>query len=473
MKKLLLTAAIAVMAMAQAWAVTDGQTYAEYDGIKIANQWIFDRVHTTKDYMANPICNTRARTAVLNGDVIYVARSEEKAVIVGNDTVSQSIIHRFSVKDGSALPDLELTLDGAPYSRFLGVASIGKDNFGHIWVAPMTSNLQVLVPIYIVDTETGELTLAGNLEKGEALARTDYLDLVGDITLKEAKCTIMTVGGSGSDPGVPSVYCWTQDQGELDPEGWEGGFEGDVFVDFTEYYPETCTGFSLAPVIKIVLGEDEETLYDADLFYIDCFGRDPVLYTKDGSLIDTFEEADASVKQTDKNANGVLEFSVDGRKFLAYPKAQYDKNGNGCQAYVTEFTDEEMSLGGLAMRWQLPADSLGKVSDTGLRIHCLSYEKEVDAEGNEVVTLFTFKAYNGMAVYKIGKNVQGGDPEPPALAGDVNNDGVVDVTDANILINIILGKDDAANYGGRADIDGNNVVDISDLNKVLNIMLGK
>ena len=33
-----LTAAI------NALAVTDGQTYAEVNGIKIANQWIFDRV---------------------------------------------------------------------------------------------------------------------------------------------------------------------------------------------------------------------------------------------------------------------------------------------------------------------------------------------------------------------------------------------------------------------------------------------
>lgn len=470
MKKFLLTAAIALTAMSQAWAVTDGQTYAEYDGLKIANQWIFDRVHTTKDYMANDICNTRARTAVMDDGVIYVGRSEEKMCIVGNDTVMQSVLHRFSVKDGSQMPDLPLTLNGAPYSRFLGVASVGKDNFHHIWVAPMTSNAQAMVPIYMVDTESGELTLMGNLSKGEAIERTDYLDVVGDITCEQAKCTIMTVAGSGSDPGSPSVYCWTMEQGESGADDWEGGFEGDVFVDFTEYYPETCTGFSLAPVVKMLLGEDEETRYDGELFYIDCFGRDPVLYSKDGSLIDTFENAPDEVKQRDKNANGTCEFSVDGRHFLAYPKGQYDKDGNGCQAYVCEFTDEDMTLGSLEMRWQLPADSLGKVSDTGLRIHCINTETEIDEKGNEVVTLFTFKAYNGMAVYKIGKNVGGDDPVPP-LWGDVDGNWVIDISDANVLFNIILGKDDAAKYNGRADVDCSGTVDITDVNRVINSIL--
>ena len=143
MKKSLLLLLLAVMASAiGAKAVTDGQTYAEVNGIKIVNQWIFDRVHSGTDYTSNAICNQRARTATMDQGIIYVARSEELAVIIGSDTISQSVIHRFSAVDGSPLEDLPLTLDGAPYGRFLGVASIGKDSFHHIWVAPMTSNVQ-------------------------------------------------------------------------------------------------------------------------------------------------------------------------------------------------------------------------------------------------------------------------------------------------------------------------------------------
>ena len=155
MKKSLLLLISLLTAALSAWAVTDGQTYPEVNGIKIVNQWIFDRVHTPAAYTNSPICNQRARTATMDQGIIYVARSEERAVIIGTDTISQSVIHRFSAADGTELEDLPLTLDGAPYGRFLGVASIGKDSFHHIWVAPMTSTAQQYIPVYLVDTETG------------------------------------------------------------------------------------------------------------------------------------------------------------------------------------------------------------------------------------------------------------------------------------------------------------------------------
>jgi len=59
------------------------------------------------------------------------------------------------------------------------------------------------------------------------------------------------------------------------------------------------------------------------------------------------------------------------------------------------------------------------------------------------------------------------------LKGDVDGNDVVDITDANILINIVLGKDSASNYGGRADVTGEGDIDVSDINAVLNIILGK
>ena len=57
--------------------------------------------------------------------------------------------------------------------------------------------------------------------------------------------------------------------------------------------------------------------------------------------------------------------------------------------------------------------------------------------------------------------------------GDVNGDSEVDITDVNILLNIVLGKDSASKYGGRADVDGNGIIDITDVNTALNLVLGK
>ena len=392
--------------------------------------------------------------------IIYVARSEERAVIIGTDTISQSVIHRFSAADGRELEDLPLTLDGAPYGRFLGVASIGKDSFHHIWVAPMTSTAQQYVPVYLVNTETGELTLVVELDKGDAPQRTDYLDVIGDITLQEAECNIMTVSGATADPGFPTLYRMHADQGG----DWEGGFDGDPYMDIINFYPETKTGFSLAPVIKMIEGSDEDSRYSGEIFYIDCFDTAPVIYNFSGSVIDSFEEVDPELwpKAT---PNGCIEFKLDDRDFLVYVIADMNGNGNGCQANICELGDG-MSLGGMTKYWKIPADSLGKVNDSGLRVHCFAVEYGTDSEGNEEVTLFTFKAYNGMAVYKIGKNVGGGQSQP-VVPGDVNGDGEVNISDVSDIIDLIL----SGRLSDAGDVNGDGEVNITDINAVIDLIL--
>ena len=452
-----------LLAALSALAVTDGQTYAEVNGIKIVNQWIFDRVHSGTDYTSNAICNQRARTATMDQGIIYVSRSEERLVVIGNDSIMQSVIHRFSAVDGSQLEDLPLTLDGAPYSRFLGVASIGKDSFHHIWVAPMTSNVQQYVPVYLVDTETGELTLVVEMDKGDALQRTDYLDVIGDITLEQAECNIMTVAGATADPGFPTIYRMHADEGGE----WEGGFEGDPYMDVINFYPETKTGFSLAPVIKMIEGPDEDSRYSGEMFYIDCFDTAPVIYDFSGSVIDSFEDTDPEL-WPQSTPNGCIEFKLEGRDFLVYVNADMNGNGHGCQANICEL-GEGQSLGGMTKYWKIPADSLGKVNDSGLRVHCFAVEYGVDDEGYEEVTLFTFKAYNGMAVYKIGRNVSTGDTPPPGNPGDVNCDGEVNIADVNALIALILSGQTAA----AGDVNGDGEVNIADVNAVIDLILKK
>ena len=466
MKKFLLSLALLAGMIPAAMALTtDGQTYEEINGLQIKNMWIFDRVHTGDAYVSSPICSQRARTATMIGDRIYVGRSEETAVIVGQDTVMQSFLHIFDANNGEYLQALPLTLDGAPYSRFLGVASVGKDNFGHLWVAPMTGTSSNEVPVYMVDPETGEMTLIVEMDKGGVMLRTDYLDVLGDLTLEEAECNIMTVAGSTSDPGFPTVYRMHGDQGG----DWDGGFDGDPYMDFISFYPETKTGFSLAPIVKMIIdNEVEEERYSGNLFYIDCFDTAPVTYDISGNVIDSFEYTDPALKPK-VQPNGMDEFTIDGRNFFVYTIADMNNDGYGCQARICEF-DESMSFEHMTGMWQIPADSLGKVNDSGLRVHCFATEKSVDDEGNEVVTLLTFKAYNGMAVYKIGKNVGGEEPPTPGVPGDVNGDDVVDGSDANIIINMILGKADPSD---AADVNGDGNVDGGDLNLVINMILGK
>jgi hypothetical protein len=95
----------------------------------------------------------------------------------------------------------------------------------------------------------------------------------------------------------------------------------------------------------------------------------------------------------------------------------------------------------------------------------MNVEYGVDAEGNEEVTLFIFKCYNGMAVYKIGTNVSGG--EQPGIKGDVNGDGEVNIADVNAIIDMIL----SGSMDAKGDVNGDGEVNIADVNAIIDIIL--
>ena len=460
MKKSLLIFLLMLSAFTAAWAVTDGVNYEPVNGIKIVNLWIQDRAHTPEVWSNMPYCNTSARTAVLKDGYVYIARSNANTVIQGTDTLSQSVIYKVDATNGELVKELALTLDGEIYGgATLSCNTVGMDNYGHLYMAPFSSNLAAIQPVYMVDKETGELTLMGELDKGDALQRCDYIDLMGDITREEDECNIMSVGASSE-----YIYRWHADQGG----DWEGGFDGDPYLAILDFYPETVTQWGYAPVAKMVL--EEEGNYSGELFYIDGFSTSPILYDVTGTMVDNFENVDPDFWPMDVGANGVCEFTLEGRNFIVFVAAQYTgvdeatMVNKACQVYICEL-GEGMSLGGMQRYWMVP-DELGAVSDGGTRVESMNVEYGVDAEGNEEVTLFIFKCYNGMAVYKIGTNVDAGEPDP-GLVGDVNGDGEVNIADVNTAIDMIL----SGNSTAAADVNGDGEVNIADVNVIIDIIL--
>jgi len=85
-------------------------------------------------------------------------------------------------------------------------------------------------------------------------------------------------------------------------------------------------------------------------------------------------------------------------------------------------------------------------------------------QGREAKVRFGFHGAKIIYTFKQGEGGQ------QIMIGDTDGNGVVDITDVNNVINMMLGK---AAMVPAADTDGNGVIDITDVNNVINLMLGK
>lgn len=61
----------------------------------------------------------------------------------------------------------------------------------------------------------------------------------------------------------------------------------------------------------------------------------------------------------------------------------------------------------------------------------------------------------------------------PAIVGDVNGDGTVDIADINSLISIMLDQKSTDDFAGVADVNGDGTIDIADVNSIIAIMLAE
>lgn len=62
-------------------------------------------------------------------------------------------------------------------------------------------------------------------------------------------------------------------------------------------------------------------------------------------------------------------------------------------------------------------------------------------------------------------------PGTPSVIGDITGDGMVDVSDVNAVINIILKNKVESDYPGVADLNDDGKIDVTDVNSIINIIL--
>ena len=61
---------------------------------------------------------------------------------------------------------------------------------------------------------------------------------------------------------------------------------------------------------------------------------------------------------------------------------------------------------------------------------------------------------------------------PVTVNGDINGDGIVDVEDLSLLIDVVLGRAaNRDNLPGDPDVDGNGAVDVGDVSALIDIII--
>lgn len=121
-----------------------------------------------------------------------------------------------------------------------------------------------------------------------------------------------------------------------------------------------------------------------------------------------------------------------------------------------------------ASEWEIPQfEGKFKVDMSRLEVDSVTLQ---DNFVYDIVTLNTVVADGSSKVYLLEVVRELGGKKP--LVGDMNNDGLVDVTDTSILINGVLDKSSANLRVDRADINGDGVIDVTDVSLLIGIALG-
>lgn len=137
--------------------------------------------------------------------------------------------------------------------------------------------------------------------------------------------------------------------------------------------------------------------------------------------------------------------TVDGDVWFIFSPFNTNWDDVNANRYCPESTEEDQVI------------EAGETITTQLSTGGKSYK--FTGDGSEYT--ITFDLNNLCFKFEAG---QGG------LVGDTDGNGVVDITDVNNVINMMLGKAEMVN---AADTDNNGVIDITDVNNVINLMLGK
>ena len=401
----------------------DVDTYDDVDGFTLTNRWMrsvvepYDNIEFDGDGLMN-----RGFT-IKDGHLLVIGRS-------AGSSDADVYIHHYDANTGERIKTVSVSDD--VQAQFYPGNDIFTDAAGNVLVSNLVTNATSQpVKIYQVDPDTGNATLRANLTvSGTATTRIDHCNVLGDVT--SGKFYVFAAMSSGTQ-----IVRWTVENGTVTQT---------KITTVTARYPSLASNFGLAPRIYPISetqayvsgGSTHFTLYDINT----------------GRILDSFAyNTDIQPDGTETNGGTMFEFG--DKYYFLYPCSDF-RSSVGFK-FALAVNSDDTDYVGFEPLWEFPAQGMGNVNSQTWEATCLATDGKTSREKD----IYIFVPGNGFAAYTLAT--------PNAC--DVNRDGVVDIDDVNIVIRVILNKEENVDYMIRSDVNDDAGTDVDDVNMIITHIL--
>lgn len=397
----------------------DANAYDAVNGYRLTNKW----VRSVKSEYGNITFENKGqlnRGFAVVGDTIYVSGRESAS------TTAPAYLYLYSTDTGERIKRMPLGYEATvPYYPCNDVQT---DHAGNLVISNLTLNVGTTPLVLLsVDKTTGALTKVASVTfSGLEESRIDHCAVAGDVK-----------------SGDFCVFACPRYSTKLLRWQFRGGkLASQQSVTMKGYAPSHATTSGIAPQLYA---------QDENIVYINGSGIYFTRYNFATGAIDGAFSTGSPMAPEGTNGNGGTAFTLGGAHYMLYPSGDFNSSFNF--NLVQNSTDT--SFDGHQLMWCFPKRGLGNVNSDTWSAQCTA----VPVSATDAM-LYLYVPGNGMAAYQLSKNVK---------FGDVNGDGIVDVSDVTALINMILGTT-PANLE-VADINADGILDVTDVTALINEIL--
>lgn len=397
----------------------DANAYDAVNGYRLTNKW----VRSVKSEYGNITFENKGqlnRGFAVVGDTIYVSGRESAS------TTAPAYLYLYSADTGERIKRMSLGYEATvPYYPCNDVQT---DHAGNLVISNLTLNVGTTPLVLLsVDKTTGALTKVASVTfSGLEESRIDHCAVAGDVK-----------------SGDFCVFACPRYSTKLLRWQFRGGkLASQQSVTMKGYAPSHATTSGIAPQLYA---------QDENIVYINGSGIYFTRYNFATGAIDGAFSTGSPMAPEGTNGNGGTAFALGGAHYMLYPSGDFNSSFNF--NLVQNTTDA--SFDGHQLMWCFPKRGLGNVNSDTWSAQCTA----VPVSATDAM-LYLYVPGNGMAAYQLSKNVK---------FGDVNGDGIVDVSDVTALINMILGTTPADLE--VADINADGILDVTDVTALINAIL--